>query len=113
MIRRTLLTLAAALVVPAFALAHEGHTHKLMGVVSTMHENHLEVKDAKGKASTFTLDEKTKVRRGTKILKAADIKAGDRVVVLSKETKDKAGKVTGNVVEVQLGAAASTTKSSR
>jgi hypothetical protein len=98
------------LVVPAFALAHEGHTHKLMGVVSMVHDNHLEVKDAKGKASTFTLDEKTKVKRGTAILKAADIKTGDRVVVVSKETKDKAGKVTVNVLEVQLGVATTTAK---
>ena len=114
MTRRTLIMSAALLVVPAFALAHEGHTHKLMGVVSTIHENHLEVKDLKGKTSTFTLDGKTKVKRGTAILKIADIKSGDRVVVLSRETKDKAtGKVTVNVLEVQLGAAATTTKSSR
>jgi hypothetical protein len=108
--RRTLFVLAALAIVPAFALAHEGHTHKLMGVVATIHENHLEVKDAKGKASTFTLDAKTKIRRGTTILKTADIKTGDRVVVLSKETKDKAGKVTVNVVEVQLGVSTTTAK---
>jgi hypothetical protein len=107
--RRTLLTLAGLLIVPVYALAHEGHTHKLMGVVSMIHENHLEVKDAKGKASTFTLDTKTRVRRGKSILKAADIKTGDRVVVLSRETKDKAtGKVTVNVLEVQLGTATTT-----
>lgn len=117
MTRRTsLLTLAALLVAPALVVAHEGHTHKLMGTVSTVHENHLEVKDVKGKMATFTLDSKTKVRRGTTILKIADIKTGDRVVVLSRETKDKAsGKVTVNVLEVQLGAAATATagKSSR
>ena len=113
MTRRSLLIVAALLILPAYAFAHEGHTHKLMGVVSTIHENHLEVKDDKGKASTFTLDEKTKVRRGTKILKAADIKSGDRVIVLSKETKDKAGKVTVNVVEVQLGAATTTAAKSK
>ena len=110
MTRRTLLVMAAVLVLPAFTLAHEGHTHKLMGVVSVAHENHLEVKDAKGKASTFTLDDKTKVKRGKAVLKAADIKAGDRVIVLSKETKDKAGKVTVNVVEVQLGVSTTTAK---
>ena len=110
MTRRTLLALAGLLVVPAFVLAHEGHTHKLMGVVSMIHENHLEVKDTKGKASTFTLDEKTKIKRGTTILKAADIKAGDRVIVLSKQTKDKAGKVTVNVVEVQLGVSTTAAK---
>ena len=110
MTRRTVLVLAALLAVPGFALAHEGHNHKLMGVVSMVHENHIEVKDAKGKSTTFMLDDKTKVRRGTKMLKATDIKEGDRVVVLSRETKDKAGKTTVNVVEVQLGAGATAAK---
>ena len=111
MTRRILLTLAGLLVLPGFVLAHEGHDHKLMGVVSVVHENHLEVKDAKGKASAFTLDAKTKIRRGTTILKTADLKTGDRVVVLSRETKDKAtGKSTINVLEVQVGVANTATK---
>lgn len=111
MTRRTLLALAL-LVVPAFALAHPGHTHKTMGVVSMVHENHLEVKDAKGKATTFTVDAKTKIRRGTKALTIADVKTGDRVVVVSSETTDKAGKVTTSVIEVQVGVATAA-KSSR
>jgi hypothetical protein len=103
------LTVAAVLAGAPLALAHEGHNHKLMGVVSVVHDNHLEVKDAKGKASTFTLDAKTRIRRGKTILKAADIKTGDRVVVLSRETKDKTtGKSTFAVLEVQLGAAVAT-----
>jgi hypothetical protein len=113
--RRTVLAivglLALHLAIPGFALAHEGHNHKLMGVISMVHENHLEVKDAKGKASTFTLDAKTRIRRGKATLKTADLKAGDRVVVLSRETKDKAtGKSTINVVEVQVGVATTATK---
>jgi hypothetical protein len=107
--RRIFLTVAVVLAAAPLALAHEGHNHKLMGVVSVVHDNHLEVKDAKGKASTFTLDAKTRVRRGKTILKAADIKTGDRVVVLSRETKDKAtGKSTITVLEVQVGTAATT-----
>jgi hypothetical protein len=76
-----------------------------MGVVSMVHENHLEVKDTQGKATTFTLDAKTRVRRGKTILKIADIKSGDRVVVLSSESKDKDGKAVLTVTEVQLGTA--------
>jgi hypothetical protein len=109
--RRTLLTLALVFAAAPLAIAHEGHDHKLMGVVSVVHDNHLEVKDAKGKASTFTLDAKTKVRRGKEMLKAADIKTGDRVVVLSREVKDKnTGKSTVTVLEVQVGATATATK---
>lgn len=111
MTRRMLFTLAFVLAAAPLALAHPGHNHKLMGVVATVHDNHLEVKDTKGKATTFTLDAKTKIRRGKTILKAADIKAGDRVVVLSQEVKDKAtGKSTVTVLEVQVGVATTPTK---
>jgi hypothetical protein len=106
--RRTLLTIAALSLLPFGALAHPGHTHKLMGVVSMVHENHLEVKDAKGQATTFTLDEKTRVRRGKSILSASDIKVGDRVVVVTVESKDaKTGKTLMTVTEVQVGTATS------
>ena len=105
MTRRTFIVAGIMLAVPVLATAHPGHTHKTMGVVSVIHENHLEVKDAQGKATTFTLDGKTRVRRGKAILKTADIKAGDRVVVVSNETKDKDGKTTVVVTEVQLGTA--------
>ena len=57
MTRRTLLTLAGLLVLPGFVLAHEGHNHKLMGVVSVVNENHHEVQDAKGTAAPFTRDD--------------------------------------------------------
>jgi hypothetical protein len=96
------------LVAPVLAGAHPGHSHKTMGVVTTIHENHLEVKDTKGKVTPFTLDEKTRVRRGKEILKVADIKVGDRVIVAYSETKHKDGKSTFSVTEVQLGAATST-----
>jgi hypothetical protein len=77
-----------------------------MGVVTTVHENHLEVKDTAGKAVTFTLDAKTRIRRGKTILKAADLKVGDRVVVLTNESKDKDGKAVVAVTEVQVGTTA-------
>ena len=95
------------LTMPGFAWAHPGHAHKTMGVVTTIHENHLEVKDTKGQSTTFTLDQKTRIRRGKTILKAADIKAGDRVIVITSETKGKDGKPVVTVTEVQLGTATS------
>ena len=113
MTRRTFVSLIAAFavaVVTSPALAHEGHAHKVMGTVTTVHENHLEVKDVKGVVTTHTLDAKTKVRRDKTVLKMADIKAGDRVVVTYIESKDKAtGKKIVTVTEVQLGAAATAT----
>jgi hypothetical protein len=49
--------LAAALAIPSYARAHEGHPHKVMGTVTMRHENHLEVKATDGKTSTVTLTE--------------------------------------------------------
>ena len=59
------LALAAGLLAPAAVVAHEGHDHKTQGTVSAIHENHLEVKDAKGKLTTFALEPTTKIRRAT------------------------------------------------
>jgi hypothetical protein len=103
--RRQFIAITIMLAVPAVGLAHPGHAHKTMGVVTVIHENHLEVKDAQGKATTFTLDAKTRIRRGKSLLKIADIKTGDRVVVVSNESKGKDGKSTVTVTEVQLGTA--------
>lgn len=97
-----------ALVAPAALDAHEGHAHKIMGTVSVIHENHLEIKGTDGKVSTVTLNEKTKILRDKTAMKAADIKVGDRVVVTATETKDKAGKATLLASEVRLGTAAPT-----
>jgi hypothetical protein len=103
--RRDFCLAATALMVPAVVSAHPGHAHKTMGVVAMIHENHLEVKDTQGKSVTFTLDAKTRVRRGKTILKAGDIKQGDRVIVVTNEIKGKDGKAVVNVTEVQLGTA--------
>lgn len=45
----SILTLVLALAPATRVLAHEGHEHKIMGTVSMVHENHLEVKAADGK----------------------------------------------------------------
>ena len=105
------LMLAGLIAAPIVVLAHEGHVHKTMGTVTTIHENHVEVKDVKGVVTMHELNAKTKIRRGRAVLKIADIKVGDRVVVSTLESKDKAtGKVVKNVTEVQVGAVAATAK---
>ena len=56
--------------------AHDGHTHKTMGVVSSVHENQLEVTDLNEQKKTFTLDQRTKILRGKTTLTSAEIKVG-------------------------------------
>lgn len=99
----TILFAFALTAMPARLLAHEGHPHKTMGTVTVIHDNHLEVKDKDGKTSTHLLDGKTKIRRGKAVARLADIKPGERVVVTSLETKDKAGKVIVTVTQVDVG----------
>jgi hypothetical protein len=109
--RRWILGVAfvVALAIPRYVLAHQGHAHKVMGTVSTLHENHLEVKATDGKTSTITVNEKTKILRGKAKAKLDDIKPGERVVVTAMETKGKDGKATMIATEVRLGDANTTT----
>jgi translation initiation factor IF-1 len=97
--------LVAALAVPRYALAHEWHVQKVMGMVTTLHENHLEVKATNGKTSMIILDGKTKILRGKTKVKAEEIKPGERVVVTATETKGTDGKVTLVANEIRLGTA--------
>jgi len=104
--RNALLVVLATVVMAPWVLAHEGHAHKVMGTVSVIHENHLEVKDKDDKTSTFVLNEKTKILRGKSLVKATEIKEGDRVVVTASEEKGADGKTTLVATEVRLGASA-------
>jgi hypothetical protein len=89
----------------AAVLAHEGHEHKIMGTVSMVHENHLEVKMKDGKSSVVTVNDKTRILRGTATAKLEDIKNGERVVVTAVESKQKDGAPVMTAREVRLAAA--------
>jgi hypothetical protein len=97
--------MVAALAIPGFALAHPGHPHKVMGTVTTLHDNQLEVKATDGKSWAITLNDKTKILRGKTPVTTDTVKAGERVVVTAVETKGKDGKVTMVATEVRLAAA--------
>jgi hypothetical protein len=101
--KRTMLVLLVAVLAAAPMRAHEGHVHKVMGVVAVRHDSHLEVKATNGKTATLTLNEKTKVFRGKTVLKLSDIRTGDRVVVTATETKGKDGKTSLIASRIQLG----------
>jgi hypothetical protein len=95
------LALVLAYVVAPLVSAHEGHDHKIMGTLSAVHENSVEVKATDGKLSTITLNDKTKILRGTTAMKLADLKAGDRVVV----TATGGGKDPFVAKEIKVGGA--------
>jgi hypothetical protein len=98
------LVLVLAMAPATRLMAHPGHEHKIMGTVSMVHQDHLEVKATDGKMSMITMDQKTRVLRGTEKVKTDAIKTGDRVVVTAIETKDNDGKPIVLAKEVQLAA---------
>jgi hypothetical protein len=100
--------LVAALAIPRYALAHEGHASKVMGTVTKLDENHLEVKATDGRTSMITLNQKTTILRGKTRVKVDDIKPGERVVVTAKETKGKDGKTSIVATVIRLGTANTT-----
>lgn len=101
--------LAAGLLIPAAALAHEGHAHTFRGTVSAINGPTLEVKSTDGETTlVFTLDEKTMIQRGREKVDRTAIKGGERVVVSALEVP--AGK-TMTAQKVQLAAPAPATAS--
>ena len=82
-----IIVLVVALLVPAFARAHEGHAHKVMGTVSSVQGNNLMVKTTDGKTVMVMLDSKTKVTQGKTKIDASSLKVGDRVVAEGPEEK--------------------------
>ena len=80
--------LAGLLVVPAVVRAHEGHSEKVLGTVSSIQGVHVMVKTTAGKTVMVMLDAKTKITRDKAKLTAADVKVGDRVVAEGPLEKD-------------------------
>ena len=96
--------LAGALIMPAVARAHEGHTHKVMGTVSSVAGDHVMVKTTDGKTVMVMLDNKTAITRGKTKLDRAAVKAGERVVVEGTEEKEMVMAKTVKLGEVAAAA---------
>ena len=94
-----LLIVAVALVTPA--LAHEGHTHKVLGTVASVQTNQIEVKGTDGKVLTIVFDAKTAITRGKDKLDATALKIGERVSVDYTQAKK-----TNTAKTIKLGTAA-------
>src|SRR5262245_31085891 len=72
---------ALALALPASGRAHEGHTHKALGTISSVQGEHVDIKTNDGKTISVLLDKKTTVTRGKDKLDATALKVGERVSV--------------------------------
>lgn len=80
---RALLGLAVAVALPAAAIAHAGHTHKVMATVSSFDagSNRLQVKTTDGRMLDLNVDASTRYRKGSAAASAGDLTPGTRVVV--------------------------------
>ena len=94
---------AFALWIPGAALAHEGHTHKVLGTVTDVDYPHIEVTTTDKKSVTLMLDASTVVTRGKEKIKDTDIKVGDRI---SAETNEKGGMMMIKTLKIGVAAPA-------
>ena len=96
---RKIMIFILAVVLTAGALfAHGGKSHKLLGTVKMLHENHLVVTTPDGKEKTVTLTPATKYEKDKKAVTRAALAAGVRVSVdLTEDDK--------SAVKVKIGAA--------
>jgi len=102
--RKAFVAMAVAALVAAgsgWGLAHEGHEHKIMGKVVTIEEKKIEVESTDGRKVSGVLSAVTKYLRDKTPAARADVKVGERVVIVVVEDKDK----VQNVKQVLLGTA--------
>jgi hypothetical protein len=87
--RRWFLTtaLGTLVAVAAETVAHEGHEHKHMGKVVSVQAQQIEVETKDGKKVTGVLGPETKYLRGKAAAALADVKVGERVVILVVEER--------------------------
>jgi hypothetical protein len=88
MILATCVAVVLSFALSQVAQAHEGHTHKIMGTVSAINGQHVDVKQADGKTVTVMLDKDTKVTRGKENLDASALKVGERISVDAMQEKN-------------------------
>jgi hypothetical protein len=80
----TRVAMAAAVVGLAMVgtgMAHEGHTHTVMGVVWKAGSEQIEVKTKDGKTETILITDRTAVAKGKTVADLSDLVPGARVVV--------------------------------
>ena len=63
------------------ALAHDGHTHRIMGTITAVDGKHMDVKTPSGEVLSIQINDKTLVTRAKRKIALDQVKKGGRVVV--------------------------------
>jgi hypothetical protein len=81
--------------------AHDGHVHKIMGVVMARDARHLEVKTPSGEVLSIAITDKTSVLRAKRKVAIGEVEVGRRVVVAIGNGEDPliAGEIQVGVVD--------------
>lgn len=103
MTRLLIRVLMAAAVVVGVSPALQAHTQKFMGTVASIDGPHVTITTTDEKSIMVMLHAKTKILRGKEAKKASDITTGERIVVVTSDGKDKAGKSMLMANEIRLG----------
>lgn len=72
--------LVASLLAPGLVAAHEGHAHKVLGTITAIAGDRVEMKTPEGKMVTVTVNAKTTYARGKQKVDATALKVGERIV---------------------------------
>jgi hypothetical protein len=97
--RKILIFLLVAAIATGAAFAHGGSSHRLLGTVQELHEDHLVVKATDGHEVTVKLTKTTQYEKDKKAVTRSALKAGVRVSIdLTEDNK--------SAVKVKVGAAA-------
>ena len=91
--RKLVATLLLFVAFAATALAHGGKTHRLMGTVKALHENHLTITTTEGKEASANLTAETKYEKAGKPADRSALVAGARVSIQLDEDDKTALKI--------------------
>ena len=72
--------LVATLAGATIALAHEGHAHKILGTITAVSADRVELKTPEGKLITVTVNAKTTYARGKQKVDSTALRVGERIV---------------------------------
>ena len=103
MSRRSGLLAIVALTSASYGVgAHDGHIHKIRGVVTARDARHLEVKTPSGEVLSIAITGKTTVVRNKRKVPIAEVEVGRRVIVGIGNGEDPlmAGEIQVGVAEI-------------
>lgn len=103
------MALMVVFVLTPVASAHEGHAEKVMGTVTAIRGDRLEITTVSGKSSVIKLTDKTKIVKGRAAHGADGIQVGRRVVIIVSDVKGPDGKIVCVARQVSIGTTAAKT----